>query len=83
MPQVQSSLNGAAAPPVVMRTSTSGAILPKSARRGISQRIAKVGPTPTVSTRARPRLHLVGQVRERVEDLRQPGLIARAPQASV
>jgi hypothetical protein len=50
MPQVQSSLNGAATPPVVMRTSTSGAILPNSASRGISQRIAKVGPTPTVST---------------------------------
>ena len=51
MPQLQSSANGAAAPPVVMRTSMSGSSLRKSASRGISQRIAKVGPTPMVSTR--------------------------------
>ena len=54
MPQVQSSLKGAAAPPVAKRTSISGATFWNSAKRGISQRIANVGPTPTVSTRAPP-----------------------------
>ena len=52
MPQVQSSANGAATPPVVNRTSMSGSTFWKSASRGISQRIAKVGPTPMVSTRS-------------------------------
>ena len=51
MPQLQSSANGAAAPPVVSRTSMSGATARNADRRGISQRIAKVGPTPMVSTR--------------------------------
>jgi hypothetical protein len=51
MPQLQSSPNGTAAPPVVMRTSMSGSSFRKSASRGISHRIAKVGPTPMVSTR--------------------------------
>ena len=50
-PQLQSSAKGAATPPVVMRTSILGSCLRKSARCGISQRIAKVGPTPMVSTR--------------------------------
>ena len=54
MPQVQSSLNGSASPPVAKRTSMSGACFWKSASRGMSQRIANVGPTPTVSTRALP-----------------------------
>jgi hypothetical protein len=49
MPQLQLSENGTAAPPVVIRTSTPGARRWKSASRGISQRMAKVGPTPTVS----------------------------------
>ena len=52
MPQLQSSPKGAAAPPVVMRTSMSGSCLRKSTSRGMNQRIAKVGPTPMVSTRA-------------------------------
>jgi hypothetical protein len=51
MPQFQSSPNGAAAPPVVIRTSMSGASWRKSASRGISHLMAKVGPTPMVSTR--------------------------------
>jgi hypothetical protein len=50
MPQLQSSPNGAAAPPVVMRTSMSGSSTRKSASRGISHLMAKVGPTPMVST---------------------------------
>ena len=45
---------GSASPPVAKRTSMSGAAFWKSASRGISQRIANVGPTPTVSTRALP-----------------------------
>ncbi len=51
MPQLQSSPNGTDAPPVVKRTSMSGSSLRNSDRRGISQRIAKVWPTPMVSTR--------------------------------
>ncbi len=51
MPQLQSSPNGTATPPVVKRTSMAGSCRRKSASRGISQRIAKVGPTPMVSTR--------------------------------
>ena len=51
MPQLQSSPNGTDAPPVVKRTSMSGSSLRNSDRRGISQRIAKVWPTPIVSTR--------------------------------
>ena len=54
MPQVQSSLNGTVSPPVAKRTSMSGARFWKFASRGINQRIANVGPTPTVSTRALP-----------------------------
>ncbi len=46
MPQVQSSPNGAAAPPVVIRTSISGACLRKSAKRGISQRDREGRPDP-------------------------------------
>ena len=80
MPHVQSSANGAAAPPVVMRTSTSGAPAGRSARRGISQRMAKVGPTPTREHLALAgRGDLTGQPRERVEQRRQPGTDRRAP----
>ena len=79
MPQVQSSLKGTVAPPVANRTSMSGALFWKSASRGISQRVAKVGPTPTVSTRdAADRGDVRGQVGELVEQLRQPGLIGAA-----
>jgi hypothetical protein len=38
-------------PPVAMRTPMPGSVLRNCASRGISQRIAKVGPTPMVSTR--------------------------------
>jgi len=50
MPQVHSSLNGLKAPPVARRTSISGCFAWKLARRGISQRMANDGPTPSVST---------------------------------
>ena len=68
MPQVQSSLNGLMAPPVASRTSISGCRRWKPASRGISQRTANDGPTPSVSTGVRAhRGDLLGDARDRVE----------------
>ena len=76
MPQVHSSLYGTVAPPVAKRTSTSGAHFCRSASRGMSQRVAKVGPTPIVSTRD-PAIAATCAVmqRELVEDRRQSRLV--------
>ena len=57
----------------------SGSCLRKSASRGISHFIAKVGPTPMVSTRTLGgRGDLRGEACERIEDRRQPALIGAA-----
>ena len=76
MPQLQSSPKGAAAPPVVMRTSIVGLLLAeiRQPRDQPAHRESRADADGQHAHDGRRR-HLRGQARQRIEDRRQPALI--------